>query len=83
MARTIEPAQLLADAAWLRRLAVRLAEESGITLAGFARGSRLVIYSHPEYLAAEGVAATRPLGQSQGSASQEPLPPRSGGRTLM
>jgi len=64
-------------------LAVRLAEESGITLAGFARGSRLVIYSHPEYLAAEGVAATRPLGQFQGSASQEPLPPRSGGRTLM
>ena len=64
-------------------LAVRLAEESGITLAGFARGNRLVIYSHPEYLAAEGVAATRPLGQSQGSASQEPLPPRSGGRTLM
>lgn len=29
-------------------LAVRLAEQSGITLAGFARGNRMVVYSHPE-----------------------------------
>lgn len=29
-------------------LAVRLAEQSGITLAGFARGNRMVVYSHPD-----------------------------------
>jgi FdhD protein len=31
-------------------LAVRLAEEHNVTLAGFARGQRLVVYSHGEYL---------------------------------
>lgn len=62
-------------------LAVRLAEESGLTLAGFARGNRLVIYSHPEYLAAEGVSASRPLGQT--GADHASPPPRSGQRTLM
>lgn len=29
-------------------LAVSLAEQSGITLAGFARGNRMVVYSHPD-----------------------------------
>lgn len=33
-------------------LAVRLAGESGLTLAGFARGNRVVVYSHPEFLTA-------------------------------
>jgi len=33
-------------------LAVRLAQECGITLAGFARGNRVVVYSHPDYLTA-------------------------------
>lgn len=31
-------------------LAVRLATECRVTLAGFARGHRVVVYSHPEYL---------------------------------
>ena len=31
-------------------LAVRLAEGCGLTLAGFARGQRLVVYSHPSHL---------------------------------
>ena len=31
-------------------LAVRLAEGCGLTLAGFARGQRLVVYSHPGLL---------------------------------
>jgi FdhD protein len=31
-------------------LAVRLATAGNLTLAGFARGNRLVVYSHPEYL---------------------------------
>lgn len=35
-------------------LAVRMAEASGLTLAGFARGSRLVVYTHGERLAGEG-----------------------------
>ncbi|MBP2314577.1 formate dehydrogenase accessory sulfurtransferase FdhD [Azospirillum soli] len=33
-------------------LAVRLAEGCGLTLAGFARGQRLVVYSHPGHLVA-------------------------------
>ena len=37
-------------------LAVRLAQDSNMTLAGFARGNRLVVYSHPEYLLAQGEA---------------------------
>jgi len=37
-------------------LAVRLAEASQLTLAGFARGNRLVIYSHGDYLTGDGVA---------------------------
>ncbi|MCK6392780.1 formate dehydrogenase accessory sulfurtransferase FdhD [Zoogloea sp.] len=36
-------------------LAVKLATEAGLTLAGFARGERLVVYSHPAGL---GLAAT-------------------------
>lgn len=64
-------------------LAVRMATEAGLTLAGFARGQRLVVYSHPEYLAAEGVSASRPLGPRQDETALEPLAPRSGGRTLM
>ncbi len=64
-------------------LAVRTATECGLTLAGFARGQRLVVYSHPEYLAAEGVSASRPLGPRKGDEALEPLAPRSGGRTLM
>lgn len=34
-------------------LAVRVAEQSGVTLAGFVRGGRHVIYSHPQRLAPE------------------------------
>jgi FdhD protein len=34
-------------------LAVRLAKDCGLTLAGFARGHRVVVYSHPDYLTAE------------------------------
>lgn len=37
-------------------LAVRLAKDCGLTLAGFARGHRVVVYSHPDYLTAEGDA---------------------------
>lgn len=34
-------------------LAVRLAKEYNLTLCGFARGSRLVVYSHPDHLIVE------------------------------
>jgi len=33
-------------------LAVRVAEERGITLAGFLRGQRMNVYSHPERVVA-------------------------------
>ena len=33
-------------------LAVRMAEEAGLTLAGFVRGGRHVVYSHPQRLEA-------------------------------
>ena len=33
-------------------LAVRLAKDCNLTLAGFARGNRVVVYSHPDYLTA-------------------------------
>jgi len=62
-------------------LAVRLAEDCGLTLAGFARGQRLVIYSHPESLAAEGVSANRPLGPD--SAAATGASPQRAARTLM
>ncbi|MDQ6685294.1 MAG: formate dehydrogenase accessory sulfurtransferase FdhD, partial [Pseudomonadota bacterium] len=29
-------------------LAIRMAEEAGLTLAGFARGDRATLYSHPQ-----------------------------------
>ena len=35
-------------------LAVRMADGAGLTLAGFVRGGRHVIYSHPERLLAQG-----------------------------
>jgi FdhD protein/phenylacetyl-CoA:acceptor oxidoreductase accessory protein len=31
-------------------LAVRIAQQAGLTLVGFARGSRLTVYTHPERL---------------------------------
>jgi formate dehydrogenase accessory protein FdhD len=34
-------------------LAVQVAERAGLTLAGFVRGGRHVVYSHPQRLAAE------------------------------
>lgn len=34
-------------------LAVRLAKDYNLTLGGFARGNRLVVYSHPDYLTAD------------------------------
>lgn len=34
-------------------LAVRLAKDNNLTLGGFARGNRLVVYSHPDYLIAD------------------------------
>ncbi len=45
-------APLLAAISGPTGLAVRVARESGITLVGFARGSRLTVYTHPERLVA-------------------------------
>lgn len=39
-------------------LAVDLAEEVGITLAGFSRGDRVTVYAHPERIASASVPAT-------------------------
>ena len=44
-------APLLAAISGPTGLAVRVAEQSGMTLVGFARGDRLTIYTHPERLA--------------------------------
>jgi len=41
-------------------LAARLAEESRLTLAGFARGNRLVIYTHGDYLTGDSAPAPAP-----------------------
>jgi len=41
-------APLLAAISGPTGLAVRVAEQSGMTLVGFARGDRLTVYSHPE-----------------------------------
>ena len=44
-------APLLAAISGPTGLAVRVAEQSGMTLVGFARGDRLTIYTHPERVA--------------------------------
>jgi FdhD protein len=43
-------APLLATVSAPTALAVRVAEQVGLTLAGFARGERLTVYAHPERL---------------------------------
>ena len=43
-------AGILAAVSGPTAMAVRLADEAGITLAGFVRGSSLVVYSHPQRL---------------------------------
>jgi FdhD protein len=45
-------APLLAAISGPTGLAVRVAEQSGMTLVGFARGDRLTIYTHPERVSA-------------------------------
>jgi FdhD protein len=47
-------APLLAAISGPTGLAVRVARESGVTLVGFARGSRFTAYTHPERLVAGG-----------------------------
>jgi FdhD protein len=47
-------APLLAAISGPTGLAVRVARESGVTLVGFARGSRFTAYTHPERLVADG-----------------------------
>ena len=44
--------RLLAAISAPTAMAVRLAEQGGLTLAGFVRGGRHVVYSHPQRLRA-------------------------------
>jgi FdhD protein len=48
---TVLGASLLVAISGPTGLAVRLAEQAGVTLVGFARGDRLTVYTHPEQLA--------------------------------
>lgn len=48
---TVLGAPLLVAISGPTGLAVRLAEQAGVTLVGFARGDRLTVYTHPEQLA--------------------------------
>ncbi len=48
---TVLGAPLLVAISGPTGLAVRLAEQAGLTLVGFARGDRLTVYTHPERLA--------------------------------
>jgi FdhD protein len=45
-------AALMAAVSGPTGLAVRIAQQAGLTLVGFARGSRLTVYTHPERLVA-------------------------------
>ena len=47
---TVLGAPLLVAISGPTGLAVRLAEQAGLTLVGFARGDRLTVYTHPEQL---------------------------------
>jgi FdhD protein len=47
---TVLGAQLLAAISGATGLAVRVAEQSGLTLVGFVRGERHTVYTHPERL---------------------------------
>jgi FdhD protein len=47
-------APLMAAVSGPTGLAVRIAQQAGLTLVGFARGSRLTVYAHPDRLIAEG-----------------------------
>jgi formate dehydrogenase accessory protein FdhD len=49
---TVLGAPLLAAISGPTGLAVRVAQASGITLVGFARGGRLTVYSHPDRVVA-------------------------------
>ena len=49
---TVLGAPLLAAISGPTGLAVRVAQASGLTLVGFARGDRLTVYTHPEQLVA-------------------------------
>jgi FdhD protein len=46
-------APLMAAVSGPTGLAVRIAQQTGLTLVGFARGSRLTVYTHPDRLVAE------------------------------
>jgi FdhD protein len=46
-------APLMAAVSGPTGLAVRIAQQAGLTLVGFARGSRLTVYAHPDRLVAE------------------------------
>jgi FdhD protein len=51
---TVLGAPLLAAISGPTGLAVRVAEQAGLTLVGFARRGRLTVYTHPERLVADG-----------------------------
>jgi FdhD protein len=63
---TVLGARLLAAISGPTGLAVRVAEQAGLTLVGFTRGGRHTVYTHDERLTEDG---GRPAGPETGSAS--------------